>query len=262
MFINDAPARFIEVDVPCQRGRPVWRQLTDIIFEMRVLITGSSGQVGTNLSLALLEHGHTVLGADISPNKWTDSVETQLVDLVAVARGSSEFSAPWDPDCIVHLAAWAKVYEVTLAPAKALENVEMTFVALELARRTQSPIVLASSREVYGDVLRHVTDEALADFVIAESPYSASKIGSEAFVYSYARCFSLSSLVFRFSNVYGRYDNDLDRMERVIPLFVRSIANAEPITVFGKSRYSTLRTLMIAFAVWWPASTRSSVAEW
>lgn len=203
---------------------------------MRVLITGSSGQVGTNLSLALLEHGHTVLGADISPNKWTDSVETQLVDLVAVARGSSEFSTPWDPDCIVHLAAWAKVYEVTLAPAKALENVEMTFAALELARRTQSPIILASSREVYGDVLRHVTDEALADFVIAESPYSASKIGSEAFIYSYARCYSLPALVFRFSNVYGRYDNDLDRMERVIPLFVRSIANAEPITVFGKSK--------------------------
>ena len=203
---------------------------------MRFLITGSSGQVGTNLSLALLEQDHTVLGIDINPNKWTDLVETRIVDLVAAARGIEEFRPPWNPDCIVHLGAWSKVYEVTLAPAKALENVEMTFAALELARQTRSPIILASSREVYGDVLRHVTDEALADFVIAESPYSASKISSEAFAYSYARCYSLPTLVFRFSNVYGRYDNDLDRMERVIPLFVRRIAKEEPITVFGKSK--------------------------
>lgn len=203
---------------------------------MRILITGSSGQIGTNLGLALLQQGHVVLGIDVGPNKWTDAIETHVVDLVAVARGLAEFSPPWRPDCVVHLAAHAKVYEVTQAPAKALENVEMTWAALELARQSRSPIVLASSREVYGDVLRHVTDETLADFVIAESPYSASKIGSEAFVYSYARCYSLPTLVFRFSNVYGRYDNDLDRMERVIPLFVHRIARGEPITVFGRSK--------------------------
>lgn len=203
---------------------------------MRVLITGSSGQIGTNLGLVLLEGGHTVVGLDNRPNKWTDAIDTHLVDLVAVARGQQEWAPPWSPDCILHLGAYAKVYEVTLSPSKALENVEMTFAALELARTTVCPIILASSREVYGDVLRHVTDETLADFVIAESPYSASKIGSEAFVYSYARCYSLPTLVFRFSNVYGRFDNDLDRMERVIPLFVRRIARKEPITVFGRSK--------------------------
>lgn len=203
---------------------------------MRVLVTGSSGQIGTNLALALLAQGHTVLGVDLGPNTWTGAVETHTVDLVSLGRGTAQFSPPWTPDCIVHLAAWAKVYEVTLAPSKALENVEMTFGALELARRFECPIVLASSREVYGDVLRHVTDETLADFVIAESPYSASKIGSEAFAYSYARCYGFATLVFRFSNVYGRFDSDLDRMERVIPLFVRRISSGEPIVVFGRSK--------------------------
>ncbi|MBI5053892.1 MAG: NAD-dependent epimerase/dehydratase family protein, partial [Chloroflexi bacterium] len=43
-------------------------------------------------------------------------------------------------------------------------------------------------------------------------------------------------LVFRFSNVYGRYDNDIERMERVIPLFIRKIKNHEPITVYGESK--------------------------
>ena len=83
---------------------------------------------------------------------------------------------------------------------------------------------------MYGDIHRHVTDEAMADFVVAESPYSASKIAGEAFFYSYAKCYNLPHLVFRFSNVYGRFDNDLDRMERVIPLFVRKIDAGEPIT--------------------------------
>jgi nucleoside-diphosphate-sugar epimerase len=39
--------------------------------------------------------------------------------------------------------------------------------------------------------------------------------------------------VIRFSNVYGRYDNDLQRMERVIPLFIHQLGRGEPITVFG-----------------------------
>jgi len=42
--------------------------------------------------------------------------------------------------------------------------------------------------------------------------------------------------VFRFSNVYGRYDNDLERMERVVPLFVRKISRGEPIVVFGRNK--------------------------
>jgi UDP-glucose 4-epimerase len=85
-------------------------------------------------------------------------------------------------------------------------------------------------------VVRHTTDESMADFVIAESPYSASKIAGEAFFSSYAKCYQLKTLVFRFSNVYGRYDNDLERMERVIPLFVKRIAGGQPITVFGREK--------------------------
>ena len=39
--------------------------------------------------------------------------------------------------------------------------------------------------------------------------------------------------VFRFSNVYGRFDNDLQRMVRVIPLFTHSMLRGEPITIYG-----------------------------
>jgi UDP-glucose 4-epimerase len=89
---------------------------------------------------------------------------------------------------------------------------------------------------VYGDIHRYITDESHADFAFTESPYSASKISGEALIYSYAQCYGLRYLVFRFSNVYGRYDVDIDRMERVIPLFIRRIAAGEPITVYGAEK--------------------------
>jgi len=110
----------------------------------------------------------------------------------------------------------------------------MTFNVLEYARLRNVPIVFSSSREVYGDVHRFEEyGEQVADFAYAESTYSASKISGEAFVYSYARCYGLPYLVFRFSNVYGRFDNDLHRMVRVIPLFIHSMLRGEPITIYG-----------------------------
>jgi UDP-glucose 4-epimerase len=117
-----------------------------------------------------------------------------------------------------------------------MENIALTFNVLEYCRYNQLPIIFASSREVYGDIHHYITEEQQADFSFTESPYSASKVAGEAFVYSYARCYGLRYLVFRFSNVYGRYDNDIERMERVIPLFVRALSRGQPVTVYGHEK--------------------------
>jgi UDP-glucuronate 4-epimerase len=199
---------------------------------MRVLITGSSGQIGTNLALRLISAGHEVFGVDKRQNTWTDSFRYLLQDLSGDITGV-EYP---EVDLVVHLAAHAKVHQLVREPHRALENAVITFNVLELCRRLRLPIVFASSREVYGDVHRFEGyDEATADFAFTESTYSASKIAGEAFVYSYARCYGLPYLVFRFSNVYGRFDNDLHRMVRVLPLFTHSMLRDEPITVFGGS---------------------------
>lgn len=206
---------------------------------MRILITGSSGQIGTNLALTLQAAGHTVLGVDKRPNAWTADFPSQVLDLNTPPLPDGplpRLARDFKPNVIVHLAAWAKVHQLVKEPEKAFENVAITYWALEAARATGSAIIMGSSREVYGDILRHVTDETMTDFILAESPYSASKIAAEAFFSSYARCYAIPTLVFRFSNVYGRYDNDLERMERVIPLFVRKIAADQPITVFGRDK--------------------------
>jgi len=204
---------------------------------MRVLITGSSGQIGTNLALRLLGEGHEVFGIDKRRNTWTDAFPTWLQDLSghypAFHGGIGGVEYP-EVDVVVHLAAHAKVHQLVREPHRALENAIMTFNVLEYARQLGLPLVFSSTREVYGDVHRfeEYAEEA-ADFAFTESPYSASKITSEAFIYSYARCYGLDYLVFRFSNVYGRYDNDLWRMERVLPLFMHQLARGEGITIFG-----------------------------
>lgn len=207
---------------------------------MRILITGSSGQIGTNLGLHLQNQGHYVFGIDKRPNTWTTDIETLLQDLSVPYRdfngGIGHVEYPPDLDAVVHLAAHAKVHELVEQPDRALENITMTYNVLEFCRQNKVPLIFSSSREVYGDIHRYITEESYADFAFTESPYSASKISGEALIYSYAQCYDLRYLVFRFSNVYGRYDNDIERMERVIPLFIRKIRNGELITVYGQDK--------------------------
>ncbi len=207
---------------------------------MRVLITGSSGQIGTNLALRLQREGHSVFGVDKRQNPWTDAFPTLLQDLAGhyppFKGGIGGVEYP-DVDIVVHLAAHAKVHQLVAQPHRALENQVMTFNVLEFCRGVRVPIVFSSTREVYGDVHRFEGyGEATADFAFTESPYSASKIAAEALIYSYARCYGLPYLVFRFSNVYGRYDNDLHRMVRVLPLFMHLMLGGERVTVFGRDK--------------------------
>jgi UDP-glucuronate 4-epimerase len=207
---------------------------------MRILITGSSGQIGTNLGLRLVRDGHAVFGVDKRQNPWTDAFPTLLQDLAAPypafhgGIGGVEYP---EVDVVVHLAAHAKVHQLVAQPHRALENMVMTFNVLEFCRGIEVPFVYSSTREVYGDVHRFEGyGEATADFAFTESPYSASKIAGEALIYSYARCYELPYIVFRFSNVYGRYDNDLHRMVRVLPLFTHLMLRGERVTVYGRDK--------------------------
>jgi UDP-glucose 4-epimerase len=51
-------------------------------------------------------------------------------------------------------------------------------------------------------------------------------------VEAYSRCYGIDHVTFRFSNVYGMYDDSV----RVVPLFLRLARANEPLTVFGKEK--------------------------
>ena len=109
---------------------------------MRVLITGSNGQIGTNLALRLLDEGHSVFGVDKRVNTWTDRFRYLLQDLSnnypAYEKGIGGVEYP-EVDLVVHLAAHAKVHELVRQPHRAMENVTMTYNVLEYCRLARLP---------------------------------------------------------------------------------------------------------------------------
>ncbi|MCA9371260.1 MAG: NAD(P)-dependent oxidoreductase, partial [Candidatus Peregrinibacteria bacterium] len=78
---------------------------------MKILVTGSSGTIGTRLCEKLLSEGHDVVGADWEPCKWQQKVEDLRIDIDL--RHAEEYGKlPTDVEMIIHLAANARVYEL------------------------------------------------------------------------------------------------------------------------------------------------------
>lgn len=199
---------------------------------MKVLVTGSAGTIGTRLCESLLDEGVDVIGCDRVPNKWQPQVNeiTKQVDLL----NAHELDAlPTDRDIVVHLAANARVHDLVIDPSGALENITTLFNTLEWARKNGvKKFIFASSRECYGNTDAQTFTEDMASIDRCESPYTASKIGGEAFVQSYGRCYDMDIVILRFSNVYGAYDDS----DRVVPLFIRKAKKNELLTVFGEEK--------------------------
>ncbi|MDM8521605.1 NAD-dependent epimerase/dehydratase family protein [Anaerolineales bacterium HSG6] len=205
---------------------------------MKILITGSSGQVGTNLALRLLERNEQILGIDRRDNSWTDKIPVVKRDIAADEMPAIADLPPafGQPDLVVHLAANAKVHELVENPRRAHENATTAFNVLEFCRLNQIPIIFSSSREVYGRPTPPTVAENTVNIYDILSPYAAYKMADEMLIYSYANCYDLKYLIFRLSNVYGRYDNDLERMTRVIHVFIDQMRRGEPITIFDRRK--------------------------
>lgn len=198
----------------------------------KILVTGSSGTVGTRLCEILMKQGYEVVGVDWKKNKWNSEVDK--ITLQGDLRKSDVFKEiPKDIDLIIHLAANARVYNLVLEPELARDNFDTVFNVLEFARKNSiSRFMFSSSREVYGNINKPVLNEGDAQIRYCESPYTASKIGGEALVHAYQQCYNINFVMFRFSNVYGMYDES----DRVIPLFIRQCRAGQDLTVFGKEK--------------------------
>lgn len=198
---------------------------------MRILVTGSSGTVGTRLVEKLLERGDDVIGVDMVKNKWNPKIDgvTTIQDLRDM---DGTLKLP-KSDMVVHLAANARVYELVEHPDRARDNFLTLFNTLEYARQNGiKKFIFSSSRESYGNSGKEKYTEDLVRVENCESPYTASKVGGEALVHAYSRCYGIDVIILRFSNVYGMYDDSI----RVVPLFIKLSRKNEPLTVFGKDK--------------------------
>lgn len=200
----------------------------------KILITGSSGMIGTRLFEKLLEEKYEVIGFDKKPNIWNSelnklTIKGDLLRQKDIDKIRERF------DLIVHLAANPYVYNSVINPDLAKENVDMTYNILEFARQKKiGKIIFSSSREVYGN-LKGKTDfnEKDIDITRCESPYAASKISAETLIYAFSKCYKINYIIFRLSNVYGMYDNS----ERFVPILLRDMNKNKEIYIYGKNKF-------------------------
>ena len=198
----------------------------------RILLTGSSGMLGTRLFERLLDLGFEICGIDRKRNRWNHALQgrTHRGDLLR----KSSLNMPDEFDMVVHFAANARVYELVKNPELAFENISTTFNVLEFARRRDiSKLLFASSREVYGNLPdRGPISEDKASLRNCESPYAASKIAGETMLESYNKVYGLAYVIIRYSNVYGMYDDS----DRVIPLWIRRALKDQQLVVYGRHK--------------------------
>jgi len=198
----------------------------------KILVTGSSGTIGTSLCERLISHSYDYIGVDWKPNRWHKEInkKTIILDL----RNSEEFQKlPDDIDTVVHLAANARVYNLVKSPDMARDNILTIYNMLEFIRKKNiKKIIYASSREVYGNSDHILHNESEAYVENCESSYTASKIAGEALIHSYQQCYGIDFIIIRFSNVYGKYDFS----DRVIPLFIASSLTHSDIIIYGKQK--------------------------
>lgn len=197
-----------------------------------IIITGSAGMIGTELMISLLDDGYDVVGVDVDENRWSDRVNERTIQADLCDEGALT-ALPGDADMIVHLAANARVHRLVKEPEGARENFDMTFNILEHARKNDiDKFIFGSSREVYGNKGKVIYSEEDTYVDDCESPYTASKVGGEAMIKSYDRCYNINAALLRFSNVYGRYDLS----DRVLPLFIAQASEDQDLTVFGDEK--------------------------
>ncbi|OQX71481.1 hypothetical protein B6D52_01385 [Candidatus Parcubacteria bacterium 4484_255] len=200
--------------------------------KLKILITGSSGTIGTPLFEKLLEKNYNIIGFDKNPNIWSKKID-KLTIIGNLLNKDDIKKIPTNIDIIIHLASNVRVYDSVLNPDLALENIIITYNILEFVRKNKiKKFIFSSTREVYGNKKNNMSKENDINIKLCESPYAASKISNEALIHAYNKCYNINYIIFRFSNIYGKYDIS----DRFIPVLIKKLKNNENVKIYGKNK--------------------------
>ena len=196
---------------------------------MRILITGSSGLIGSAIIPLLETDGHVIREFDIRLSPSNNNISFITEDLT---DSKARQQAIKGIDGVIHLAAVSRVLDAEHDPTKCFDiNVKGTMSLLsDLAKLDNPPwLIYGSSREVYGSAstMPISEDQVLKPINI----YAESKVAAESLIRNYARLTDRPAIIFRFSNVYGSIH---DHATRVIPAFVRASVTGNEIRIDGE----------------------------
>jgi UDP-glucuronate 4-epimerase len=190
---------------------------------MKVLVTGSSGFIGSRVVAQLKAGGHEVSGVDLRTGQ--DIRNREQMDAAFYT---------FCPEAVIHLAARAGVRNSALVPHAFIDtNVSGTQVMLHFAQTYNvKKFILASTSSLYGAHARPVTEDAPTDRPL--SPYAVSKKAAELLAYSYHHLYGLNVAILRYFTVYGPHG----RPGMAIPRLVDAIHTGRPFTVLGDGSQS------------------------
>lgn len=202
----------------------------------RILVTGGSGFLGSNLCERLLNDGHEVLCVDNFFSSARVNVETFLDNKrFELIRHDVTFPLYVEVDEIYNLACPASPVHYQHDPVQTIKTcVHGAINMLGLAKRLKACIFQASTSEVYGDPEVHPQVEEYWGYVNPNgirSCYDEGKRCAEALFFAYWRQHRLPIKVGRIFNTYGprMHPND----GRVVSNFIMQALKNEPITIYG-----------------------------
>lgn len=218
---------------------------------MKVLVTGGSGFIGSNLVRLLVEEkGESVINLDKltyagnaeslvdlegNPNYTFEQVD--LCDAAALAEMFSEHK----PDVVMHLAAESHVDRSIDGPSEFIQtNIVGTYNLLQAAldywrnlpEANGFRFLHVSTDEVFGSLAPDAPGFSETTPYDPHSPYSASKAASDHLARAWNDTYGLPVLVTNCSNNYGPYQFP----EKLIPVVILKCLRGEPIPVYGKGK--------------------------
>ena len=204
---------------------------------MRILVTGGAGFIGSHTVDALVKAGagevsvidNLSAGKRHQLNPKAHFHEIDLRDSEAVEKTI----ASEKPEVIVHLAAQMDVRKSVADPAfDAQVNVVGFLNLIEAARQNSLKGVVFSSTggAIYGEQESFPCDEDHPRRPV--SPYGATKLATEAYLFFYKAVYGIDYLSLRYANVYGPRQ-DPHGEAGVVSIFCGRILEAKRVTIFG-----------------------------
>jgi dTDP-glucose 4,6-dehydratase len=214
-----------------------------------MLVTGGCGFIGSNFVRYLLRESDfdgRVINVDLltyagNPENLADIektfpdryvfVKADICDREKMAHVFGRYTV----DTVCHFAAESHVDRSIVRPDAFIQtNLIGTFTLLELARTNQDRIALfhhISTDEVYGSLGKkgYFTEKTPYR---PNSPYSASKAGSDHLVRAFHKTYGIPVTISNCSNNYGPYQFP----EKLIPLMILNALEGKPLPVYGDGR--------------------------
>lgn len=195
----------------------------------RILVTGGSGFIGTNLTRELRGRGHDVWTLDLKPSTDAQSFRCDVGEYRQLERVFERERF----DLVYHAAAeygrwngedfYENLWRTNVVGTKNVVNLQV---------KHKFRLVQFSSAEVYGDTAGRITED-LTDLrgIRLLNDYAVTKWANEQQILNAAERFGLESVRIRPVNAYGPHEH-YSPYRGVVPIFIYRALKGEAYTVY------------------------------